>query len=101
MPPETLRLREQLKAFFQDKPVLKAELFGSCARGDQTAASDVDLLVTPSPEATRRDLFRIAGEVEDLLGRKIDFLLRPSVEAMRNPKARDLILNSAVTVYVA
>jgi len=69
MPSDTPRIRELLAGFFRGKPVLKAELFGSYARGEAGPESDV--------------------------------LLRPSVEAMKNPKARDLILNTAITVYVA
>ncbi len=101
MPPDTSRIRDQLAIFFRGKPILKAELFGSFARGEATPDSDVDLLVTPAPGTSRGDLFEMAGEVEDLLGRRIDFLLRPSVEAMKNRITRDQILNSAVTVYVA
>ena len=65
-----------------------------------TPESDVDILVTPTPEATRRDLFIMAADVEDTVGRHVDFLIRADVEAMKNREARDLILNSAVPVYV-
>ena len=65
-----------------------------------TSDSDVDILVTPSPEANRHDLFIMAAEVEEALGSPVDFLIRSDVEAMKNGEARDLILKSAVTVYV-
>jgi hypothetical protein len=42
----------------------------------------------------------MAAEVEDALGRPVDFLIRSDVEAMKNVEARDLILKSAVAVYV-
>jgi predicted nucleotidyltransferase len=91
---------------FRGKPVGRVELFGSAARGDEcpagmTPQSDVDILVIPSPAATRRDLFVMAAEVEDAVGRQVDFLIRADVEAMKNIEARDLILNSAVTLYVS
>lgn len=66
-----------------------------------TPQIDVDILVTPSPEATRRDLFVMAGEVEDAVGRQVDFLMRADVEAMKNIEARDLILGTAVTLCVS
>lgn len=44
-----MRLTEQeldtIRAFFRTKPVLRAWLFGSYARGEADAESDVDLLV--------------------------------------------------------
>ncbi|OIN57053.1 nucleotidyltransferase [Arsenicibacter rosenii] len=36
---------QSIKRYFQDKPVLKAYLFGSFARGDADEQSDVDILV--------------------------------------------------------
>jgi predicted nucleotidyltransferase len=46
-------LREKIRSVFRGKPVERVELFGSAARGGMTPQSDVDILVTPSPEATR------------------------------------------------
>ena len=42
----------------------------------------------------------MAAEVEDVLGIPVDFLIRSDVEAMKNIEASDLILKSAVAVYV-
>ena len=86
---------------FRAKLVERVELFGSAARGGMTARSDLDILVTPSPAATRRDLFVMAAELEDAVGRQVDFLIRADVEAMKNIEARDLILDTAVTLYVS
>jgi predicted nucleotidyltransferase len=93
-------IREAIQSAFRGKPVEQVELFGSAARGEIKSDSDVDILVTPSPEATRHDLFIMAAEVEDALGRPVDFLIRSDVEAMKDIEARDLILESAVVVYV-
>ena len=45
-----MRLTEQevetIRQFFRTKPVLKAWLFGSYARGEADATSDVDLLIS-------------------------------------------------------
>ena len=93
-------IRDAIRSAFRGKPVKRVELFGSAARGEMTPDSDVDILVTPAPEATRQDLFIMAAEVEDALGRSVDFLIRCDVEAMKNVEAKDLILKSAVVVYV-
>lgn len=96
MPP-TLRARE-LRAVLDDhrtaiEAVLRRygasnpRLFGSVARGDAGASSDLDLLVDLAPGG-RNPLMRLAGiseELTDLLGVRVDVvaesLLRHSVSA--------------------
>jgi len=76
-------------------------VFGSCARGTPRADSDFDLLATledPSQVAPQ-DLFEMAGEAEELVGRPVDFVLRDRLEASRNSPARDHILATALTLY--
>ena len=34
-----------IKRYFSDKPVLRAWLYGSCSRGEETPTSDIDILV--------------------------------------------------------
>lgn len=47
-------------------------VFGSVARGEAAAGSDVDLLVHPGPEASVFDLAGFMAEVEELLGVGVD-----------------------------
>jgi uncharacterized protein len=47
-------------------------VFGSTARGADTAASDLDLLVDPLPRATLFDLGGFQDEMEELLGVAVD-----------------------------
>jgi len=96
----TIEIRDAIRSVFRGKPVKQVDIFGSAAREEMGPDSDVDLLVTPSSEATRHDLFIMAAEVEDALGRRIDFLIRSDVEAMKDVEAKNLILKNAVTVYV-
>jgi predicted nucleotidyltransferase len=97
----SIEICEAIRTTFRGKPVKRVELFGSAARGELTASSDIDLLVTPLPSATRHDLFLMAADVEDAIGRRVDFLIRADVEAMKNTDARNLILGTAVSVYDA
>ena len=67
-----------IRAYFATQPVLKAWLFGSYARGEQTPDSDVDILVVFDEENGRKvSLLRhigIALGLEDLLGKKVDLI---------------------------
>jgi uncharacterized protein len=54
-------------------------LFGSVARGDAAAASDIDLAAEFDP-AARIDLFRLAAlerRITEILGRRVDLLPEP------------------------
>ena len=63
-------------------------LFGSFARGQASAQSDVDILVWFDCPATSRSYFGVQFYIEDLLGRRVDLAtdnalrseLRPYVE---------------------
>lgn len=47
-------------------------VFGSVARGDAAAGSDVDLLVHPAADASLFDLAAFMVDVEDILGVSVD-----------------------------
>jgi predicted nucleotidyltransferase len=61
----------------------------------------VDLLVTfdEASHVSTADLLEIAGEAGELVGRPVDFVLRPSIENSPNRFAREQILSNAVCVY--
>jgi predicted nucleotidyltransferase len=61
----------------------------------------VDLLVTldDSAQVSTAELLEMAGEVEEVVGVPVDFVLRPSLEKSPNRFARQHILSSAVCVY--
>ncbi len=62
-----------IRAFFRTKPVLKAWLFGSYARGEADAESDVDLLV--NLDYRRLDVFDYLDWPQFLaqaLGKQVD-----------------------------
>lgn len=94
-------LRLKLEAFGRRHGLRRLEVFGSAARGLATPGSDIDLLVTlADPAAVGADeLFEMAGEAEELLGRPVDFVLRDRLEVSPNRFAREQILSTAVTLY--
>ena len=67
---------ETIREYFKTQPVLKAWIFGSYARGEETADSDVDILVVFDRNA-RVSLIGHATmmlDLEDLLNRKVDLV---------------------------
>ena len=94
-------LQRRLRPFCDRLPIRRLDVFGSAARGQAGAGSDVDLLVTldeASPVSTA-ELLEMAGEAEEVVGAPVDFVLRPSLEQSPNRLARDHILSTAVCIY--
>ena len=67
---------ETIREYFKTQPVLKAWIFGSYARGEETPESDVDILVV-FDKNVRVSLIGHATmmlDLEDLLNRKVDLV---------------------------
>jgi len=83
---EVANMIPQLQAYFKNQPIEYAYLFGSCARGEETKDSDVDILFAPKKEAffSLLTYAHIHRELEELLHRKVDLVadgtLRPMAE---------------------
>lgn len=94
-------LRRRLRSFCERRHIRRLEVFGSAARGEAASESDIDLLVTldESRPVSSAELLEMAGEAEELVGRRVDFVLRPSLEKSPNRFAREHILSTAVCLY--
>ena len=93
--------RRRLRGFCERHRIRRLEVFGSIARGQGSAVSDVDLLVTldETVPVSTAELLEMAGEAEELVGAPVDFVLRRSVEQSPNRYAREHILGTAVCIY--
>jgi predicted nucleotidyltransferase len=69
-------------------------VFGSVARGDADAASDVDFLVDFEPGRSLLDLAGLLVDLEDLLGHPVDVVTEPGLKA----RIRHRVLAEAVPV---
>ena len=89
-------LVQVLKAYFAGKPQInEVFLFGSFARGEQHAASDIDLYLIPEKggQLSLYDLSRVKLELEDITGRSVDLVLQGSEYSfVRNAMEADKIL---------
>lgn len=64
--------REDILRVAARRGLADVRVFGSVARGEADAGSDVDLLVHPGPEASVFDLAGFMAEIRELLGVDID-----------------------------
>jgi len=93
----------EIEQFCRRWRIAELSLFGSALRSDFAEGSDVDLLVTFTPDAdwSLLDHVRMRDELAALMGRSVDLVTRRSVEASQNWIRRDAILSSAKCVYAA
>ncbi len=92
----TEEIKTTIAEYFKTQPVLKAWLFGSFARGEETPDSDVDLIITldkSSPIGFR--YFGMWGDLERLLGRSVDLV----TEGNLMPFAQETADNDKVLIY--
>ncbi|MFY9824496.1 MAG: nucleotidyltransferase family protein [Thermoanaerobaculia bacterium] len=91
---------EAVQAFCRKWNVEELALFGSVLREDFSPKSDIDVLVTFSPQAglSLFDFVEMQDELEKILHREVDLVSRGS---LRNPFRRHEILNTRQVVYAA
>ncbi len=94
---------ERLSEFCQRYQIVELALVGSILRDDFRSGSDVDFLVTYAPDKRWEPWGDLPEqeEMESLIGRKVDWLLRKSVEQGSNPLFRRAILSHAEIIYAA
>ena len=74
LPHSLAYIRQVLAEYFADKPVRRVQVFGSYARGEATAASDLDLLLSYELDNHLHllDLVHYRADLERILGLKVD-----------------------------
>jgi uncharacterized protein len=91
---ELARVRAEILAAAARHGATNVRVFGSVARGDADAASDVDFLVDFEPGRSLLDLAGLVVELEDLLGHRVDVVTEPGLKA----RIRQRALAEAVAV---
>jgi hypothetical protein len=64
--------REEILAIAARHGARTVRVFGSVVRGEETPASDLDLLVEFEPGRSLLDHIALAQDLKDLLGREVD-----------------------------
>ena len=89
-------MMQAIADYFKTQPVLKAWIFGSFARGEETPQSDVDILVVLDPNSPiGLEFFGMYEDLKELLGRKVDLVTDRSLA----PFARESVERDRKLVY--
>ena len=90
----TQKMTQLIAEYFKTQPVLKAWLFGSFSRGEDTPLSDVDILVVlDRSQPIGLKFFGMWNDLEQLLDRSVDLVTEGSLaEFARESVERDRIL---------
>ena len=91
---------DKIENFCRKWKVVELALFGSVLRDDFRPDSDIDVLVTFTPDCgwSLWDMFDMREELHNLLGRDIDLIEK---DALRNPFRKKEILSNYEVVYAA
>ncbi len=88
------RNRDAIRLVVESHRARNARVFGSAARGEDEDASDLDILIDPTPETSLLDIGAIRHELNRALGVRVDVLTPKSL-----PETfREQILREAVPI---
>jgi len=88
------QIRPKLPALAHDYKVKQLGIFGSVARKEDRAKSDVDILVDFSRSPGFFDFIRLEEYLSHLVGRKVDLVTKNAIK----PVIRDEVLKEVVYV---
>lgn len=98
MPSEEIQaMMPLIRDFFKSQPVVRAYLFGSCSRGEETENSDVDILVkyTEDSNLSLLDISRLMVSLSRKLDRRVDLV----EEEHLKPFAVDSVNHDKIKIY--
>lgn len=86
--------RSTIRHIVEAHRATNARVFGSVAHGSDTDASDLDILVDPTPDTTLFDIGAIRHELHKLLGVPVDVLTPDALPE----KIRTAVLTEAMPI---
>lgn len=95
--------QKKIADFCRRWKIIELALFGSVLRSDFSSDSDIDILVSFSPDAEWGlfDHVQMEEELKVILGRRVDLISRRAIERSPNWIRRKAILETARPYYVA
>ena len=94
MKPNIDEIRRKVASPMARRGVVRASVFGSVARGEATAESDVDFLVEFERGRTLVDLSGLRLDLREILGREVDV----ATPTPRHPRLRDRIMGELAQI---
>jgi len=88
-------IKKQIVPILRRQGVLRAAVFGSFARGEETRNSDIDILVKMAKNKSLLDLVGLKLELEDKLGRDVDVISYGGI----HPLLKSIILKEQQIIY--
>jgi predicted nucleotidyltransferase len=86
--------REDIRRIASAHGAGNVRMFGSVGHGEQSASSDLDLLVDMVEGRTLFDLIALSNDLEERLGVEVDVI----TEASLSPYMRDRVLDEAIAL---
>lgn len=86
--------REAIRRIVTSHRARNPRVFGSVARGTDTEASDLDILIEPTPKTSLLDIGAIRHELIELLGIPVDVITPMALPA----KIREEVISEAVVI---
>ena len=88
-------LIEKINPVLRRAKVRRAAVFGSIARGDERADSDLDILIELNPEVSLLQFINLKQQLEEASGRRVDMV---EYDALK-PALRQKILSEQVALF--
>ena len=86
--------RKEIEIIARKHGVIKIQLFGSVARGNETSSSDIDFLIAFKEDRSLFDLIALKYDLEDLLGIQVDVVTEESLHV----RIRDQVISEVVEI---
>ena len=92
-------IKELVTPLVKGYPVYRIILFGSYARGEATALSDIDLIIDSRAQLNAFDYFGIIGDIVKAMPVKVDVF---ELDEVKRPSSMfDNIIKEGVIIYEA
>ena len=90
-------LKEKLEPIFKAAPIKKAILFGSYAKGLQTATSDIDIVIDSEGQLLNINFYGVLEDVTETLGKRIDLI--EIAEIRKDSSIYNVLQKEGVVLY--